>query len=199
MPAHLCPVKFLKIKKMKQLLLFFVFLATQTLAQTNALPFKKTIEIEVDPLAYLLNGYSVHGVYNHDHLRFDLGIFGIEQPAAVTGKKDFRVMTRGFGLKANYLIARVNGAYAGVDFGYAANEVTLKETGDRDTGHNLSAGVHVGYRFFLFPRRDNFLKGIYLTPWAGISYNHVYDRVKLGNYEEGNIGYFATFHLGYRF
>ncbi len=184
---------------MKQLILLFALIGSQAMAQTDALAIKKTWEIEVDPLAYLLNGYSVHGVYNHDHLRFDLGVFGIEQPASLTGKKDFKVMTRGYGLKVNYLIKRVNGAYAGIDFGYAANEVTARETAEKDTGHNLSAGAHLGYRFFLFPRQKNMLNGFYLTPWAGISYNHVYDKVRLNNYEEGNLGFFATFHLGYRF
>lgn len=184
---------------MKQLIFLLLCISTQAIGQTDALSIKKTWEIEVDPIAYLLNGYSVHGVYNHNHLRFDAGIFGIEQPASLTGKKDFKVMTRGFGLKVNYLIKKVNGAYAGVDFGYATNEVTLKEDGQKDTGHNLSVGAHLGYRFFLFPRQKNLLQGFYLTPWAGISYNHVYDKVNLRNYEEGNLGFFATFHLGYRF
>lgn len=184
---------------MKQLIFLFACLSGQLMAQNANLPMKKTWEIEVDPLAYMLHGYSVHAVYNHQHLRFDGGIFGIEQPAAITGKKDFRVMTRGFGLKVNYMIKRVNGVYAGLDFGYAANEVTVKETNAKDTGHNLSAGAHVGYRFFLFPRKSGFWHGLYLTPWAGISYNHLYDKVDLPDFDENNLGFFATFHVGYRF
>ena len=184
---------------MKRLIFCFALLGNQLMAQTETLSFSKTWELEVDPLAYLLHGYSVHGIYNHKHLRFDAGIFGIEQPAAITGKKDFKVITRGFGLKVNYMIKKVNGMYAGLDLGYAANEVTFKESDRTDTGHNLSLGAHAGYRFFMFPQKANALGGIYLTPWAGISYNHVYDAVKLDNYKERALGFFATFHLGYRF
>ncbi len=184
---------------MKDLIMALVLVSQYATAQNHKQEFKNTFELEVDPIAYVMKGYSVHGVYNMQRLRFDLGVFGIEQPGSITGNKNFNVMTRGFGLKVNYLITGVKGLYAGADLGYAANDVSIKESTVKDMGHNLSAGVHAGYRFFLFPHNKSFLSGLYITPWAGVSYNHVYDKVKLAGYKEGNTGYFATLHIGYRF
>lgn len=184
---------------MKKLLTALVLVNQIALAQNNKLNIRNTFEVEVDPIAYAMKGYSVHGIYNHKHIRFDLGVFGIEQPGSITGNRDFEVMTRGFGLKVNYLVKSSKGLYAGLDAGYAANDVTLKMNLQNDKGHNLSLGAHAGYRFFIFPQNNRFLSGLYITPWAGISYNYIYDNVKLSGYKEGNIGYFVTLHIGYRF
>lgn len=183
---------------MKKLLIGLLLLAgNRAAAQKQVL--SRTIEIEVDPIAYALKGYSVHAIQNFKHLRVDLGLYGIEQPASFTGNKGFETMTRGAGLKVNYLIRDVQGFYTGIDAGYAVNEVRHTESGATDKGHHLSLGVHAGYRVFLFPRSNKWLSGFYLTPWAGISYNHVYDKIRLNDYKEGKTGYFATMHIGYRF
>lgn len=185
---------------MKILSLFATLFAfNTTFAQSEKLTIKKTFEIEIDPIAYVMNGYSIHGVYNYNRIRFDLGFFGIEQPSSITGNTDFKTMTTGFGLKVNYLLSGVRGTYAGVDIGYAENEVSNNTNEIKDTGHSISFGGHIGYRFFLFAKKENALSGLYLTPWAGLSYNLIYDEVKFENYKEGNLGYFATLHLGYRF
>ncbi|MBK9415441.1 MAG: hypothetical protein IPN61_18820 [Bacteroidetes bacterium] len=184
---------------MKKLIIILLMISQQAQAQSEKMNFNRTIEIEVDPIAYMLHGYSVHGIYNHDHLRFDLGFFGIEQPASITGNKNFTTMSTGFGVKANYMIGKVDGFYLGLDAGSIANKVTEKESKRVDTGHTLSIGGHAGYRFFIFKNVKSSWNGLYLTPWAGLSYNHIYDKVKLLNYKEGSLGYFATFHIGYRF
>ncbi|MBS1636143.1 MAG: hypothetical protein JST26_09520 [Bacteroidetes bacterium] len=185
---------------MKKLFFLIITVAAGSLAaQQDSLTFKKTFELEVDPIAYALKGYSVHGIYNHNHFRFDLGFYGIETPGELTGNKGFTVRNSGFGLKANYMFRKVNGFYGGVDLGYGKTIATETESNLKDTGHNISVGTHIGYRFFLFPRQHNALHGLYLTPWAGISYNYAHDAITLGNYKESSLGYFATFHVGYRF
>lgn len=184
---------------MKKLSIILLFCCGQAMAQSGKMTPKKTIEIEVDPIAYALKGYSIHAIYTHNRFRYDWGFFGIEQPAGITGNRDFTVKTTGFGLKANYLLQGVKGAYVGLDAGHATNTVSHKKSGQRDIGHNASFGAHIGYRFFLFPRNQSALSGLYLTPWAGLSYNINYDKVKLEGYKENSLGYFATFHIGYRF
>lgn len=184
---------------MKKLIVAFAFISSLAMGQRDTLKFKKTFEIEVDPIAYILNGYSVHGIYNHNHFRFDLGYYGIETPGKLTGNEKYNIRSTGFGIKANYMIKKVNGFYAGVDLGYGETLATENETKLKDTGHTLSIGTHVGYRIFIFPHHRNALNGLYLTPWAGISYNHVYDKIKFTNYKDSKLGYFATFHIGYRF
>jgi hypothetical protein len=184
---------------MKKLIIVLALISSQLMAQKDSLRFKKTFEIEVDPLAYLLKGYSVHGIYNHNHLRFDLGYFGIEIPGEWIGNENYTIRNTGFGLKINYMLKKVNGLYSGIDFGYGETTATENESKLQDKGHNLSLGTHLGYRIFLFPNQKNALNGLYLTPWAGISYNHVYDKIKFENYKNSKLGYFATFHIGYRF
>lgn len=180
------------------LLLLLLTIACSGFAQ-NKQQLSYTRELEVDPIAYAMKGYSVHLVQNLRRFRIDAGVFGIEQPAAITGNKGFSTMTRGFGVKLNYLLQGVRGFYTGVDAGYAANSVREIATGAADKGHNLSFGAHAGYRWFLFAQHKNMLSGLYITPWAGMSYNYVYDAVSLRSYKEGNIGYFATVHIGFRF
>lgn len=187
---------------MKNLITLFtalIIFSTQAKAQNEALSFKNTWEIELDPIAYLLNGYSIHGIYNLEHYRIDLGVYGIEQPSSIVGNKDFKVKTTGFGLKFNYLIKKVNGFYVGIDAGYAANDIENKETKQKDISHNISIGAHLGYRLFLFPKSKSSINGIYLSPWAGAGYYFIYDKVKLSDYEERSLSYFFTLHLGYRF
>lgn len=75
----------------------------------------------------------------------------------------------------------------------------LNSTGEKDTGHSLSIGGHVGYRIFLFPKTEGFVKSVYLSPWTGIGYNYIYDKVKLAGYNNSKFAYFATVHIGYRF
>lgn len=183
---------------MKKLAVILALIGQQVMAQPNLTKPTNTVEYETDPIAFALKGYSFHRIQVVNRFRFDGGVYGIEQPSALTGNQGFKTMTRGFGLKVNYLVSGVRGLYAGIDGGYAANSVTEIESGVKDKGHNLSLGAHAGYRFFLFPGKKNYLSGLYLTPWAGVSYNHIYDRVKFDGYKEGNIGYFATLHIGYR-
>jgi hypothetical protein len=184
---------------MKKLILLLTILSGQFAAQTDPLKFKKTFEIEIDPIAYLLKGYSVHGVYNLNHFRFDLGVFAIETPGSLIGNKGYEIRSSGYGLKVNYMFDKVNGLYAGLDFGYGEVKATNSESSAADTGHNVSLGAHLGYRIFLFPKSENALQGIYLTPWAGVGYNHFYDEIKFNDYKDNRLGYFATFHIGYRF
>lgn len=181
---------------MKRIVMILAVAAQNAFAQTAVV--KDHFEIEIDPIAYAMNGYSLHGIYNVDHLRFDIGAYGIEYGGEMRGGKGFSTMTRGIGVKANYLLRSVKGMYAGFDCGIAANNVTERESRQSDMGHNISVGMHAGYRLFPFAKQRGPLSAIYITPWAGISYEYVTDRVKFAGYRQNNIGYFATFHFGYR-
>ena len=184
---------------MKKLLILFVLVAHQLSGQP-AKP-SRSFEIEIDPIAYMMNGYSVHGIYHRKHLRFDLGVYGIEQPEFAHGNEGFTVLTQGFGLKVNYLFKDVKGLFVGADAGYASNRATFDETGEKDTGHNISVGVHTGFRFFPFMKSEGFAQGLYISPWAGIGYNLTHDKIKFAfkEFRETPMSFFPTIHIGYRF
>jgi hypothetical protein len=157
------------------------------------------IEIEIDPVAYVLKGYSFHLIYTHRHLRYDVGIFGLEQPKSLRTVKNYKAVSNGAGFKINYQFKPLNSFYTGIDVGIGKTKLTSNITGDSDTNNDINIGIHGGYKVFLFSKTHNFLNGIYITPWAGVSYNYFYTIVKFVDYKENPVGYFATLHVGYRF
>jgi hypothetical protein len=82
--------------------MMLVSLSLVLLAQENER--KSRFELEIDPIAYVLNGYSVHGIYVFNKTRFDIGVFGIEQPEGFDGNDGFKVKIQGVGAKINCLL-----------------------------------------------------------------------------------------------
>jgi hypothetical protein len=184
---------------MKKLLFFLFLVSTKVVAQSPRLAFRNTLEIEIDPIAYTLKGYSFHAIYNHNHFRYDAGFFGLENPAIFTGNTGFTTKTTGFGVKADYMFKRTNGVYAGLDAGYLSNGITEKETGKSNASKSIVVGTHIGYRLFLFPGKSNALSGLYLSPWTSLGYNYTYEKSGFNTYKEKPVAVFATVHVGYRF
>ena len=79
-------------------------------AQTNN-PIR--FEVEADPIAYALQGYSFHGILVINRLRIDGGIFGIAQPEGYSGNDGFHTYSSGYGLKVNYLLNKKETLFAG--------------------------------------------------------------------------------------
>lgn len=158
-------------------------------------------EAEVDPIAYALKGYSVHGIYVKNRLRTDLGLFGIEQPEGYSGNDGFEVKTKGVGLKLNYLLDSRERWFAGMGIGYANNHIRQKETDQSVRQGVLSVGAHLGYRWFLFGRKDNGWRNLYLTPWMSVDYNRPMRSVafETSGYSQKSFSLFPTVHMGYRF
>ncbi|HYF03524.1 MAG TPA: hypothetical protein VEC36_09120 [Patescibacteria group bacterium] len=155
-------------------------------------------EFEVDPIAFALKGYSVHGIYVHEKLRFDLGVFGIEQPESFTGNKGFDTYSTGYGLKVNYLLNESETWFAGVGVGYLNNEITFRETNQVQDDKVIGVGLHTGYRFFFF---NNALQNLYFAPWVSFDYNfHLNDiEFSAAEYKKSGFSIFPTIHVGYRF
>ncbi len=177
-----------------------LFLAQISFAQSSKNTLKPgRFELEIDPIAYMLKGYSVHGIYRINRMRFDLGVFGIEQPGAYTGNKDFTTYTQGIGGKINYLLNAKQTWFAGIGGGYADSQITLKETNATQHLYNWSLGVLAGYRFYLL--RNTRMNGLYLTPWASIDYNMPVNSVHFEGktYLLKRWSVFPTIHIGYRF
>ena len=164
-------------------------------------PLKSSWEIEVDPIAYILNGYSVHGIYQTGRMRFDAGVYGVEVPESFQSSKGFKLKNQGLGVKVNYLLQGIQGFYAGIGLGYSKLEATRRESGEKAEGNSIGAGVDIGYRLFLAKEKEGTRKGLYLTPWLGINYNFYPDKIKFTDreYKQKPFELFPTVHLGYRF
>lgn len=153
------------------------------------------VDVELDPIAYALDGHSVHVGLTLGHWRFDLGAFGLELPTWAHGNDGFTASFSGFGVKAQlYLDAPASGPFVGVGLGLARTLVERDGTDLADRSRALSAGLELGW---LIP----IVEGLYLKPWVGIGWAFGTEDVVLGDerFEANPLQIFPTVHLGYRF
>ncbi len=182
-------------------ILVFIFLlhGHTIFGQTNQTG-KAHFDVELDPIAYALNGFSVHLGYQKNGIRYDAGIFGLDEPSSFSVNKDFKVKLKGFGFKAIYLGNKPGGWFAGIGTDYGFVNAAHKVSGEQRKGNTLGIGINGGYRI-LVGKAAKTGSGFYISPWLGI------DKVFLVNkpafttaaYKEQNIRFFPTVHLGWRF
>jgi hypothetical protein len=151
-------------------------------------------DVEVDPLAFALRGYSLHVGLGAKRMRVDLGAFALEYPKFLEPHAGVETASNGFGAKFQYfLFAEQRGGFVGVDLS-VGRQLLEAATGDvarRDLFLNL--GGHVGWRFVI-------ARGFYVTPWVGLAYDVLADDVRLGGktYDARPLVPFVTLHVGYR-
>lgn len=181
---------------------FMLLMAVATISlQAQQLTQVSRFEVEIDPIAYGLQGYSVHCIYVKKRLRTDLGVFGIAQPEGYGGNKGFQVNTHGIGLKLNYLLNEKETWFAGIGTGYAVNSIERNETVETHSQKLISVGAHLGYRWFAFKNKDSAWKNLYLAPWCSVDYNSPLKKVSFNDavYKQKALSFFPTVHIGYKF
>lgn len=152
-------------------------------------------DVEVDPTAYALQGYSLHVGVGHRRWRVDLGAFAMALPRVVHGNPGFDARFDGFGAKVQYFVwAEQRGLFVGADVGLSRLSVERRRSDLAAAEHQVSAGINAGYRFVL-PR------DFYVTTWLGVGYAFGADDVSLGGrtFEAQTLIIFPAVHLGYRF
>lgn len=154
-----------------------------------------TADVEVDPTAFALDGYSLHAGVHSGAIRVDLGAYAMRLPAAFAGQDQLDVAFHGFGVKAQrFFGGGATGGFAGVGLGLNDTLVRHRACGEAAALRNLGAGVHAGWRFGL-------PQDFYVTPWLGLDYTFGPRRVALGGetYAPPPWSVFPAVHLGYRF
>ncbi len=152
-------------------------------------------DVEIDPTAYALSGYSIHVGIGRDHLRLDLGNFAMALPQFVHGDDGFDVTFDGYGAKLQYWFrGDQTGLFAGVDAGVIRVHARLQGSDLGADDAQVGAGFHAGYRISL-------PAGFYVTAWLGVGYSFSADDVMLGGktYDASPFTVFPAIHLGYRF
>lgn len=153
-------------------------------------------DFEIDPTAYILDGYSVHVGLGYRTLRFDLGAFAANVPKFLHGNDGFESYANGFGLKAQWFVIgdRQQGLFAGLEGNLGKSFIRREQTDAAVQKRRASAGVQVGYRI---PLAADF----YVTPWIGVDYEFLADDVELdgATFEEKHVTIFPALHLGYAF
>lgn len=172
-------------------------LATSTLLLILGLasPARAQVEVEADPFAYALNGYSGHLAYVAHPARISVGMFGIDAPEFLHGNEGWDLRSRGATVKVDYLMGSPDGFFVGFDTGYQRATLALDATGAREEQDVFGVGVRSGYRI-TFPGT-----GFYLVPWMSVSYLFNPDDVVLDGetFEQSSVQVFPTVHLGWQF
>ncbi|MFC4874186.1 hypothetical protein [Negadavirga shengliensis] len=158
------------------------------------------LEIETDPLAYFLSGYSFHLAYTFKHIRASMGVFGIEQPGFFLGNEKLAVFSSGYDLKADYLFGNLRGLFLGVQMTYGKETIELKNGQAREENNGFTYGIRSGYRIML-GKKDKQFKGLYVIPWIALMHAPGAKPVQVGPEEYRPAAWipFPTVHIGYRF
>lgn len=155
------------------------------------------VEVEVDPIAYGLAGYSFHLILAGETQRFDMGVFALDLPDDAQNP-NYKVRFEGAGVKWDFNGSRIDGAFWGLEV--ASSTLTFRYDDPADatpavetTRQLKSMGFRLGYRIGS--------QGLYLSPWIGISKGRLSEPVVLGGqaYQFKKWIFFPTIHIGYRF
>lgn len=155
---------------------------------------KAGFEFEVDPLAYLLEGYSGHLIYDTEKgVSVDLGAFGLKIPDSMEPKDGFDTSFTGYGVKLAYYGKSIDGAFWGLSYGTTDYEVEQTSSHAKQKLNVQSAGVQFGYRFGK--------KNLFVKPWIG--FDKILNAENLNfngtEYKVPEFNIFPTVHLGYSF
>jgi hypothetical protein len=153
------------------------------------------VDVEVDPMAYALQGHSVHVGVGTGRFRFDVGAFGLELPAWAKPNTAFDAGFAGFGAKAHaHWFEDGTGPFAGVGLGAVRTVVQHRASGVAARDTSLGVGVEVGW---LVP----LVAGLYVKPWVGVSRTLGAEDVEVDGerFEAVRWQVFPTVHLGYVF
>jgi len=151
------------------------------------------LELEVDPFAFALKGYSYHVAYKGGSLRTDIGAYGLTLKKA-PGNPDFELEMDAQGVKIDYLFGE--GWFTGVSLGSGTLDISCptcvtQEAQTRQfTNKGVRFGVNIGAGHW------------YFAPWLGVDQMSLEgDPVLIGSktYQSPEFQLFPTIHLGYRF
>ena len=176
-------------------IVLFITLALGASKGAHAQSSPVRMDLEIDPTAYALGGYSAHLGVGSGRLRVDFGMYGLDVPRFAHGNRDFDVWFDGAGARLQWFrSAEQSGAFADVSVGVTRKRIQLTGSDTYTRRNVLGTGIDFGWRFAL-------PAGFYVTPWAGVEYDFGVDDFVLGGrtYRDRSISPFAAVHIGYRF
>jgi hypothetical protein len=154
-------------------------------------------ELETDPTAYALKGFSAHVGHPilHGRLRLQLGTYGAETPVWIHGNSGFTENSRGVTFKLDYFPLRpLGGLFVGADSNYSHLRYELDQTHERTYRDIAALGPRVGYRFDVG-------KHFYVSPWVSVDYQFNAKNVTISGktFHESRYSVFPAVHVGWRF
>ena len=153
-----------------------------------------TYEVESDPVAYILKGFSVHGTLVLPTSRFDFGAFGLEVPKFVGNNGAFTHNLIGASVNWDYFGSRFTGLFGGVGIAVTRNQI-VHDVGEEEVNQTqFYIGPRIGFRI----GGEN---GFFISPWVGVYYVFGRKDVVVGKdrFHVSPIQIFPTIHVGFRF
>lgn len=165
-------------------------------ATAQAQPGARHLDVEVEPVAYVLGGAGGHVGYQIGNWNYTVEVFGLTVPEALHGNDGFEAAPLGAEFHAERSFgASPGGFYAGPEVGVSRLKVTHQASGQSETPTRYSVGVRGGYRWY--PG----LGGLYLSPVVGLVYTLNAQAVDIegDTFESGPLTPFATVGIGWSF
>ena len=155
----------------------------------------QSVEVEVDPLPYVFNGFSVGVGLVTDDFRFDVEAFSIEVPKALHGNEAFTNRVYGLSIRVNYYYGGTeSGWFSGLDLDLTSFGVTHEPTGESIRKFQVRSGVTpLGYEVSITDR-------LYVKPWIGLAYVVGAEPISIGGdtFEQGPFSPFPAVNIGWR-
>ncbi|MCJ8290543.1 MAG: hypothetical protein HRT58_12820 [Crocinitomicaceae bacterium] len=181
----------------------FLTMGTTLNAQTERAQFS----IEIDPITYAFNGFSIHARMTpkgSDHLFFGVGAYAMDMPDVLVNTNKFNRdegwnsrLNQGYSFFFEYHFSEVNRKlFIGAQTGVQEYKVSNDNFEGSTKFTNYIAMAYLGYT--IKPFKNN----LYFKPWAGLGYtSQIAGNNTLGaeNYEIAPLIPFVTFHIGYTF
>lgn len=169
------------------LISIFSLLSVNTAAFAQA----GTFDVEIDPLAYAFDGYSVHGGYSAGFGRLDIGAFALAVSEDWLPGEGVSAKMRGFGVKWDAKPSYEQGWFYGVETSrieVAYKDITTELTA---TALETQVGIRAGYRWLM--------GNLTISPWLGIGTRLDRSPIAIGTrqYPRDNVLVFPTIHIGY--
>jgi hypothetical protein len=153
------------------------------------------LEIETDPIAWALDGFSLHLASQHGPTRLSVGTFGIRVPERFHGNEDWGATMRGAGVKWGWVGESSSGPFAGLDVGWMRMRYTHDSSARDRVRNEIGLGVRAGTRYHIGS------SGLFVSPWASLSYNPRGGAVSVAesSFEQSRVTIFPTVHIGWSF
>jgi hypothetical protein len=156
------------------------------------------MEIEVDPIAYILSGYSFHLGEYVSSWKFDVNTaseqFNQSETKSLLSNSNFTTKFTSYGAKLDYIGVSQVGIHVGLQWDYMRWTYTNVSNAQKAKNTIQDLGVRIGYRFGS--------GAFYLDPWIALLYNFQgTDSVAVAgqSYRPQHVQVFPTVHLGWRF
>jgi hypothetical protein len=155
-------------------------------------------ELEVDPIAFALKGYSAHVGPRIGSWKFDINTasedFTSDQTKTLLSQTNFMAKFVSYGAKVDYIGETGRGWHVGLQ--YDSSNWTYTSTINNQTATNIvqDIGLRIGYRF----TRGNF----YVDPWIAVLKNiSGTNAVSVGGqtFQPQKVLVFPTVHVGFKF